>query len=111
MPLRLRGLTVLAAALAAAPVIAWAFGQDALSKNAAALPARVTAGHHLGVLLVLMAALLLAAGLAIGFAVARRAPSPRCAAGGRHRGGGGSRSRRSSWSSCSRSPRAAWAGA
>jgi tetratricopeptide (TPR) repeat protein len=40
------------------------------------LAARTTAGHELGVLLVAMVLVLLAAGLAVGFVLARRSPSP-----------------------------------
>jgi hypothetical protein len=55
VPLRLRGLAaVLLAALAAAPVVAWAFASDALSKNDVALAARSSAGHELGLLLAIM---------------------------------------------------------
>jgi hypothetical protein len=78
VPLRLRGaLPLLAAAAVSAPVIAWAFARDALTTDNVPLPARVDAGHELGTLLVLMAGLLLAAGLAVNFATTRAAASPR----------------------------------
>lgn len=73
VPLRLRGVTVLAVSGAgAAPIIAWAFTKTALTKDRIPLDARSSAGHTLGVLLILMVALLLAAGLAIGFFTARQ---------------------------------------
>ena len=76
VPLRLRGVAVLATSATGALVVAiWAFAQDGLSKDRMPIDQRAAAGHELGVLLVVMIALLLAAGLAIGFAAARRAPS------------------------------------
>ena len=66
-----------AAVLGAAPVIAWAFSQDGLTTDRAPLAARVDAGHEFGALLVLMARVLLAAGLAVQFAAAQRPPTPR----------------------------------
>ena len=76
VPLRLRGVAVLATSATGAVMIAlWAFSQDGLSKDRMAIDQRAAAGHELGVLLIVMIALLLAAGLAIGFAAARRAPS------------------------------------
>jgi tetratricopeptide (TPR) repeat protein len=77
VPLRLRGVVVLAVgALGGGLVAAWAFSMDALSEDRVALSARTTAGHELGLLLVVMAVVLFAAGLGIGFLLARRAPSP-----------------------------------
>ena len=72
VPLRLRGAGRAGrrASLVAAPVIAWAFSQDGLTTDRAPIAARVDAGHEFGALLVLMAAVLLAAGLAV--AVRRR---------------------------------------
>jgi tetratricopeptide (TPR) repeat protein len=78
VPLRLRALAALAAGvLGAAPLIAWAFSQDGLTTDKAPIAARVDAGHEFGALLVLMAAVLLVAGLAAHFAVAQRPPTPR----------------------------------
>jgi hypothetical protein len=75
VPLRLRGVAVLATSATGALLIAiWAFAQDGLSKDRMPIDQRASAGHELGVLLIVMIALLLAAGLAIGFAAARRAP-------------------------------------
>ena len=75
VPLRLRGVAVLATSATGSVLTAiWAFSQDGLSKDRMPLDQRAAAGHELGVLLVVMVALLLAAGLAIGFAAARRAP-------------------------------------
>jgi O-Antigen ligase len=78
VPLRLRALAGLAAGvLGAAPVVAWAFAQDGLTTDRAPVIARIDAGHELGALLVLMAAVLLVAGLAVQFAIAQNPPSPR----------------------------------
>jgi O-antigen ligase len=75
VPLRLRGVAVLAtSAFAAALAAIWAFSQDGLSKDRMALDQRAAAGHELGLLLIVMIVLLLLAGLAIGFGAARRAP-------------------------------------
>jgi tetratricopeptide (TPR) repeat protein len=72
VPLRLRGaIALLGALIAAAPVVAWAFVQDALTTDRASIPARAQAGHELGALLVLMIVALLAAGLAATFLMAR----------------------------------------
>ncbi|MEA2304049.1 MAG: hypothetical protein QOH43_1329 [Solirubrobacteraceae bacterium] len=77
VPLRLRGVAVLAtSALAAVLVAAWAFSQDALSKDKVTLDLRTTTGHELGVALVAMVLVLAAAGLVIGFITASRAPRP-----------------------------------
>jgi hypothetical protein len=78
VPLRLRALVALAASvLVAGPVIAWAFSQDGLTTDRAPIAARVDAGHEFGALLLLMAAVLLAAGLAVQFAAAQRPPTAR----------------------------------
>jgi O-antigen ligase len=78
VPLRLRGAVALAGTvLGAAPVIAWAFSQDGLTTDRAPIAARVDAGHEFGALLLLMAAVLLVAGLAVQFAAAQRPPTPR----------------------------------
>ena len=78
VPLRLRSaLPLVTAALVAAPVIAWAFARDALSTDNVPLAARVDAGHSLGALLLLVCAILLAAGLVVNFAAAGRSPKPR----------------------------------
>jgi tetratricopeptide (TPR) repeat protein len=78
VPLRLRAIAALAAGvLGAAPVVAWAFSQDGLTTDRAPIAARVDAGHEFGALLVLMAVVLLAAGLVVHFAVAQRPLTPR----------------------------------
>jgi hypothetical protein len=78
VPLRLRGTVALAAAVVgAAFVVFWAFSQDGLTTDRAPMAARVDAGHEFGALLVLMAAVLLAAGLAVHFAAAQRPPTRR----------------------------------
>ena len=75
VPLRLRGATVLGvSALGALTTVAWVFGQDPLTKDEVPLALRETAGHELGLLLLAMVSVLLVAGLAVGFATARRAP-------------------------------------
>jgi O-antigen ligase len=75
VPLRLRGVTVLATSAFGAVLAAiWTFAQDGLSKDRMPIDQRAAAGHELGVLLIVLIAVLLAAGLAIGFAAARRAP-------------------------------------
>jgi O-Antigen ligase/Tetratricopeptide repeat len=76
VPLRLRATVALAAGvIGAAPVVAWAFSQDGLTTDEAPMAARVDAGHEFGALLVLMAAVLLAAGIAVHFAAAQRPPT------------------------------------
>jgi hypothetical protein len=78
VPLRLRATVALAGAVAGAlPVVAWAFAQDGLTTDRAPMAARVDAGHEFGALVLLMAAVLLAAGLAVHFAAAQRPPTPR----------------------------------
>ena len=78
VPLRLRATVALAAGvIGAAPLVAWAFSQDGLTTDDAPMAARVDAGHEFGALLVLMAAVLLAAGLAVHFAAAQSPPTPR----------------------------------
>jgi O-antigen ligase len=76
VPLRLRGAAVLIAGAIGAGVLgAWDFSKHALSSEGVSLPERVGAGHQLGALLVAMVVLLAIAGIAIGFATARRPPS------------------------------------
>jgi tetratricopeptide (TPR) repeat protein len=70
---RLRTCAVLGISGAgAAVVVAWAFARDTLSEDRVALDLRTAAGQELGVLLGIVLILLLAAGLAIGFAAASR---------------------------------------
>ncbi|HEX3518476.1 MAG TPA: O-antigen ligase family protein [Solirubrobacteraceae bacterium] len=76
VPLRLRGAAVLIVGAVGAGVVAvWDFSQHALSSENVPLAARTTAGHQLGALVIAMLVLLTLAGIAIGFATARRAPS------------------------------------
>jgi tetratricopeptide (TPR) repeat protein len=76
VPLRLRGVAVLAPAVVGAGLVSgWAFKTDALSKDRVPLDLRTTAGHELGLAVVAMLLVLLAVGLAVGFARSRRAPS------------------------------------
>jgi tetratricopeptide (TPR) repeat protein len=78
VPLRLRAAAALAGAgLAAGAVTAFAFARDPLHRDGELLPVRVDAGHELGALLLLMVALLLAAGLLVEFTFARRGLTPR----------------------------------
>jgi hypothetical protein len=77
VPLRLRGAAVLVAgALGAGAVTAWDFSTHALSAEGVPLTERASAGHQLGVALVAMIVVLALAGIAVGFATARRAPRP-----------------------------------
>lgn len=79
VPLRLRGVTVLAVGSAGALLVTlWAFGQSALTDDKVALALRQTAGQQMFVLLVVVLLLVLVAGLALTFAAARQAP-PRVA--------------------------------
>ncbi len=75
VPLRLRGATVLGiSVLGAILAVAWVFGQEPLTKDQAPLALREAAGHEFGLLLAALLTVLLVAGLAVGFATARRAP-------------------------------------
>jgi O-antigen ligase len=77
VPLRLRGFAVLAAGVAGAVVvIAWAFGQAALSDDRVPLDLRDQAGHQLLIAMIFMLIALLVVGLAVGFHASRRSPSP-----------------------------------
>jgi hypothetical protein len=76
VPLRLRGVAVLAVGAVGALVVSgWVFAQDTLTKDGVPIDERTTSGHELGVAVLIMVLVLLAAGLALGFAAARRAPS------------------------------------
>jgi hypothetical protein len=77
VPLRLRGVAVLlAGGFAGLFVGLWAFGQDALSQDRVPIEQRAAAGHDLGILVVAMVLVLIVVGLAVGFSLAERAPSP-----------------------------------
>jgi hypothetical protein len=77
VPLRLRAVAVLATGgFAGLFVGLWAFSQDALSQDRVPIDQRAAAGHDLGILVVAMVLVLLVAGLAVGFSLAERAPSP-----------------------------------
>ncbi len=68
VPLRLRGVVVLAvSAVGAGLVMAWDFNQVALSEDRVPLDLRDQAGHQLGIALAFVLAALLVAGLALGF--------------------------------------------
>jgi O-Antigen ligase len=78
VPLRLRGVAVLAAGIAgAALVVGWDFSRPALTTEGVLLGARVSAGRELGALLLVMLILLTLVGLAIGFFTGREAPPQR----------------------------------
>jgi cytochrome c-type biogenesis protein CcmH/NrfG len=78
VPLRLRAVAALVcSALAAVPVVVWAFAQDGLTVDRAPMAARVDAGHELGALLLLLAAVLAVAGLAVGYFTTRQPPDER----------------------------------
>jgi O-antigen ligase len=73
VPLRLRGATVLiVSGLGAGAVVSWDFSRHALTTDNIPLAQRATAGHQLGVLLLVMVLLLAIAGIAIGFLTSRR---------------------------------------
>ncbi len=77
VPLRMRGLAVLATAGAGAVVVcAWAVANAGVSKDGAPLDVRADAGHSLGLLLLAMLVLLLLAGLLLEFAMSRATLSP-----------------------------------
>ena len=72
VPLRLRGAAVLATAGAGAVVVCvWAFSNDALTTDGTPIDVRADAGHSLGMLLIAMLVVLLLAGGALAFAMAR----------------------------------------
>jgi hypothetical protein len=76
VPLRLRGMAVLLPSIVGAGLVsAWAFGQDALSKDKVPIDLRSSGGHELGLAVVAMLLVLLVVGLAITFAASRQAPS------------------------------------
>jgi hypothetical protein len=76
VPLRLRGVTVLACgALGAVAVALWVFSQDTLTKDQVSIPQRATSGHELGIAVLAMMVVLLVVGLLTGFRAAQRAPS------------------------------------
>ena len=79
VPLRLRGaLPLIAAALVAAPVVAWAFARDALStERRAAGRARRRRARARRAARCWCACVLLAVGLAVSFVAAQRPPTPR----------------------------------
>jgi tetratricopeptide (TPR) repeat protein len=76
VPLRLRTVPVIALpAIAVAPVAAWALSKDAFTKPLQPSSAREAVAGDFGLMLALMCVALLAAGLALGAAASRRAPS------------------------------------
>ena len=75
VPLRLRTLTLFAVASAgAAPVIVWALSKDAFTKNYVPLDVRRSVASEFGVFALATGLVMLTAGLAICFRVARRPP-------------------------------------
>jgi tetratricopeptide (TPR) repeat protein len=77
VPLRLRGVAVLATAGAGAAVVTtWAFSQNALTTDGTPIDVRASAGHSLGLLLLATLVVLSLAGLALSFAMSRSALTP-----------------------------------
>jgi hypothetical protein len=78
VPLRLRSVILLGVALAgAAPVIVWALAQDAFTKTQVSNALREAIAPEFGLWLLATTLVMLGAGLAIGFRVARRPPRAR----------------------------------
>ncbi|WP_027005350.1 tetratricopeptide repeat protein [Conexibacter woesei] len=76
VPLRLRGVAVLACGAVGAVLVAlWVFSQDTLTKDQVSVAQRATSGHELGIAVVAMLLVLLAVGLLIGFSAAQRSAS------------------------------------
>ncbi|MBJ7329745.1 MAG: O-antigen ligase family protein [Solirubrobacteraceae bacterium] len=75
VPLRLRGVTVLAVGSGGALLMTlWAFSQTALTEDKIGLALRQTAGNQLAVLMVVVLIAVLAIGLGLSFLAARQAP-------------------------------------
>ena len=78
VPLRLRSVTVLAVSAAgAAPLLLWALTKDAFTESSVPLVLRERVADDFGILLLTLLVLTLAAGLAVGFRISTRAPSPK----------------------------------
>jgi tetratricopeptide (TPR) repeat protein len=78
VPLRLRSVTVLAVSAAgAAPFLLWALTKKSFTESSVPLQIRERVADDFGVLLLTLLVLTLAAGLAINFRIAGRAPTPR----------------------------------
>jgi hypothetical protein len=78
VPLRLRSVILLGVSLAgAAPVIVWALAQDAFTKTQVSHALREAIAPEFGLWLLATTLVMLGAGLAIGFRVARRPPRAR----------------------------------
>jgi hypothetical protein len=76
VPLRLRGVAVLALGVAGGAAIAvWTFGQTGLSDDHIGLATREAAGYELGVAIACVLLVVLVASLAVTFAAAERPPS------------------------------------
>jgi len=77
VPLRLRSAAVLIASAAGAAIIApWAFDNQSLTADRLPLDVRVDAGQDLGLLLIAVAIVATAAGLALAFATSREPLAP-----------------------------------
>jgi hypothetical protein len=75
VPLRLRALVMIGGVLAATvPLVAWAFAQDGLASDGAAMALRTDAGQGFGALVLLLIVALAVAGLAVGFLSDYRPP-------------------------------------
>lgn len=78
VPLRLRGVVVLVVSLLpTAGLTAWAFTNDALSKDNQPLPARIDGGGELALWLGVLIVALLGAGLAVSWVAANHPPGPK----------------------------------
>jgi tetratricopeptide (TPR) repeat protein len=78
VPLRLRSVMVLAVSAAgAAPLLLWALTKKAFTESSVPLQLRERVADDFGILLLTLLVLTLAAGLAVNFRIASRAPSPR----------------------------------
>ncbi len=76
VPRRLRGAAVLVAGVGGGAIMAlWAFSQNALTDDRVPVDLRNQAGLQLGLLVLVMLALLAAAGLVVGFARAAHTPT------------------------------------
>ena len=75
VPLRLRSLGAIGAAtLCALPVVVWTFNTYALTTERLGLPIRGAIGYDLGIILIVMCAVLLAAGICVNFWTALAPP-------------------------------------
>ena len=94
VPLRLRTITLVATAVAAAaPVIGWALSRDAFTENDVPMIVRESVGPEFGIFLLATVIVLLIAGLAVNFRLARQRAGDDAPPAPRHRGGDRRRAR------------------